>query len=421
VHYADDLKLRHGAFRLSRGRALREIGWSIVIVGVLTSGLTAWILIPSIGSTLSSNLTNYANGVATYISVEGGGEVLPQDTIIKISDIPGIQAIYHFATNATYFVVHNFTTNLGGRQHVVPLARFGVSSAIVGGSNGFPPNLLELAAGRAPGNEAAFAFEPYLRNSNPPQTDVTLGGTQEVGVGCLNCANITIAGSYFNATAVGEVAVNPLFSDVALFWNSTFMQEHLGPQLYEQEWGGSRSNYLVVKVDNVADVSRVGMAISQLLSPPFQANYDQVFAQDTQSFVTQTAPLYEILGLVSLVAVIAITFLVSHLVAGKRSWEAGMLLTQGWTWSEIFTFYSYYFLILSSISFAFASLVSVVASRLFTSTYSIFAQQVTVTAAADPFYVTTGFALAVLMAPFASWTAVRRLKRMGLDGILREY
>lgn len=417
---ASDCVLTSRVFRLSACRTLREVGWSVVIIGILTSGLTAWILIPSIGSTLSSNLTSYANGVATYISVEGGG-ALPQGTISKISSIPGVQAVHPFVVNATYFVVRNYTTTLGGTKHVVPLARFGVYSAVFGGPNGFPPDLLALSAGRSPGNEPAFAFEPYLKSANPPQTDVRLGRGHEVVVGCLRCANITTIGSYFNATAVGEVAINPLFSDVAVLWNSTFMMQHLGPQLYQQEWGGNRSNYLIVKVDKVADVSGVGSAISQILSPPFQSHYDQVFAQDTQSFVTQTAPLYEIVGLLSLVAVIAITFLVSQLVASKRSWEAGMLLTQGWRWKELYSLYSYYFLILSLVSFALASIISIAASHFFTSTYYIFAQEVTVTAAADPFYLGTGLLLAGLMSLFASWTVVRRLKRMGLDGILREY
>ena len=409
--------------KLSVGRAARELGWSVLVVGVITSGLTAWILVPSVGSTLSSNLTSYANGAATYISVEGGGEVIPKTTMNEISSIPGVQYAYPFVLNETYFVVRNFNTTFGtGHWHIVPLARFGVPSAITGGPNGFPPSLLALSEGASPGNEPVFAFEPYLESQSPPQTDVHLGVAQEVVVGCRVCANSSTVGSYFNATAVGEVAVNPLFSDIALFWNSTFMMNHLGPQLYNEEWGGgNQSNYLIVKVDNVADVSRVGSAISQLLTPPFQANYDQVFAQDTQSFVTQTAPLYEIVGLVSLVAVIVITFLVSHLVAGKRSWEAGMLLTQVWTWREIFSLYSYYFLILSLISFAIASVVSVVASQLFTSTYYVFAEKVSVTAAADPFYVGTGLLLAFLMSFFASWTVVRRLKRMKLDGILRSY
>jgi hypothetical protein len=397
------------------------VGWSIVIIGVLTSGLTAWILIPSIGATLSSNLTNYANGVGTYISVEGSGAVIPQDTINQINSIPGVQVVYPFVVNMTYFVVHNFTTSLGGQEHVVPLARFGVYSTVIGGPNGFPPSLLAMAGGRSPRNEPEFAFEPYLENANPPQTDVSLGVAREVVIGCRNCVNITTVGSYFNATAVGEVAFNSLFSDIALFWNSTFMMNHLGPQLYRQEWGGNGSNYLIIKVDNVADVTKVGNTISELLSPPFQASYDQVFAQDTESFVTQTAPLYEILGLVSLIAVIAITFLVSHLVASKRSWESGMLLTQGWTWRELFSIYSYYFLILSLASFALASGISVVASQFFSSTYYVFAQKVTVTAAADPFFVAAGLGLAILMSFFASWTVVRRLKRMKLDGILREY
>ena len=86
------------------------MGWSILVVGVLTSGLTAWILVPSVGSTLSSNLNTYANVVATYISVEGGGGVIPQPMINEISSIPGVQYVYPFVSNETYFVVRNFNT-----------------------------------------------------------------------------------------------------------------------------------------------------------------------------------------------------------------------------------------------------------------------------------------------------------------------
>lgn len=149
--------------RLSTSRALREVGWSVVIVGVLTSGLTAWILIPSIGSTLSSNLTTYANGVGTYISVEGSGGVIPQSTIRNISAIPGVQEVYPFVVNGTYFVVHNFNTTLGtGQWHVIPLASFGVSSVLVGGPGGFPPALLTLSSGKAPGNEPVFRLRTLL-------------------------------------------------------------------------------------------------------------------------------------------------------------------------------------------------------------------------------------------------------------------
>jgi predicted lysophospholipase L1 biosynthesis ABC-type transport system permease subunit len=219
------------------------------------------------------------------------------------------------------------------------------------------------------------------------------------------------------------IAANPLYSEVAVMWNSTFMMDTLGPRAFNQTFGAGQTNYLIVKVDNVSDVSVVASQLNEILKsyPPFQLFYDQAFAQNAESYVTQVAPLYQVFGLLSLIAVVVVTFLVSQLVAGKRSWEAGMLLTQGWSWNKITSNYFYYFLLLSLASFSLAAVVSIGLGNFFTATYLVYAQKVTLNASADPFYIATGLLLAILIPFFASLTVIRRLKRMGLDKILREY
>jgi ABC-type lipoprotein release transport system permease subunit len=416
-------------------RATRELGLSMIVLGVFTSGFSAWIMIPSIGTSLQANLISYANGVATYMAVQPNAgcestkcySTIPQEAIRAISSVQGVQAVYPFAINSTYFVARNFSTVQNGQTIVIPRARFGVTSAVFGGSDSFPPAVLSLSAGRLPGNESSFVYQSYVPTESnfPQQVQIGMNKTSEVVIGCFRCptGNITTVGPYFNATGAGTISSNYLFDGVAVMWNSTFMLNLLGPKDYNETFGPAQANYMIVKVDNVADVPSVAAELGSILKsyPPYQLYYDQAFAENAESFVTQAAPLYQALGLISLVAVVAVTFFISHLAAGKRSWEAGVLLTQGWGWGRITLLHAIYFLFLSLISFAVAAVVSLVVSPLFTANYVVYGQSVSLTASADPFYLITGLALALLTPIFATWTMIKRLKRTGLDKILREY
>ncbi len=417
-------KQRHDSVDLAWKRVFREAGWSLVIVVVLTSGLVAWILIPSVATSLETGVDAYSNGVGTYIVVNTGGgrcvpafggcaSLLPQNVTDAIARIPGVEKTYPIILNLTTLYVRNSTGQVTMYE--------GETSALLGGPKGFPPSLLVLAAGRYPSNAPEFDI-----NRAP---NVQLNATEEVDIACQFClhpaqshGNVT---DPFEATAVGSLALNPLFANVFILWNSTLMLHKLGPTLYRQTWDGNGSNYIIVKVDSVADVPRVANATQQLIQPPqyglFTVVYNQALSQSLQSLTSQTAPLYELIGAVSLIAVAGVSFLVSLLIARRRDWEAGVYLTQGWSWREVYTLYSAYFLFLSLASFAIAALLSTFASRYFTATYNVYGTFTTFTAAVVPLYLISGLAFAIVLAFLSSYIIVRRQKRMGLDDIVREY
>jgi hypothetical protein len=419
----------HDVFDLAWKRVVREIGWSLVIILLLTSGLVAWILVPSVASSLESGVSGYANGAGTYIVVNTSGgrcvpifggcaTLLPANVTEKIAGLPGVER--------TYLTILNITTYYGRNSTGQVNLYEGETSGLIGGAKGFPPSLIVLAAGREPRDAPEFLA---VGTSGGFAQPVPLNGTAEVDIACQFCmhgpfshGNVT---GPFIATEVGQTALNPLFSSVFILWNSTFMQQKLGPTLFQETWESNGSNYVILKVDNVADVPRVANETEQLIQAPqyglFGVIYDQALSQSLQSLTTQTAPLYQLIGIVSLVAVTGVSFLVAHLIAGRRDWEAGVYLTQGWRWRELYTLYSVYFLILSLVSFLVATIVSYFVVRYFTATYDIFGTSVTFTASVVPLYLLSGLAFAFVLAFFASYTIVRRQRRMGLDNIVREY
>jgi hypothetical protein len=417
-------KQTHDPLDLAWKRVFREAGWSIVIVVVLTSGLVAWILIPSVASSLEAGVSAYSNSVGTYVVVNTGGDrcvpafggcasLLPQNVTDAIARIPGVEKTYPIILNLTTL----YARNSAGQVTMYE----GETSALLGGPKGFPPSLLVLAAGRYPSNVPEFDI-----NRAP---SIQLNATEEVDIACQFClhpaqshGNVT---DPFEAIAVGSLALNPLFVNVFVLWNSTFMLHKLGPTLYRQTWEGNGSNYIIVKVDNVANVPRVVNATEQLIQAPqyglFTVVYNQALSQSLQSLTTQTAPLYELIGAVSLVAVAGVSFLVTQLIARKRDWETGVYLTQGWSWREVYVLYAAYFLFLSLISFAIAALLSALSSQYFTATYNVYGTFTTFTASVVPLYLLSGLAFAIALAFFASYIVIRRQRRVGLDNIVREY
>lgn len=424
---------KHDVSDLAWRRVLRERGWSLIIITVLSSGLIAWILIPSVASSLESGVSGYSNGVGTYFVVNTSGtkcnsfleycaKVLPLNLTDRIATIPGVQKTYPIILNGTN--LFGTTTEISNGQNTTLNYDVTEQAVLIGGPRGFPPSLVALETGRLPGNESTFDMNPDL--TSPYALDTTfLNESRPVAISCFQCLNPNEVSTRFNATAVGELALSPILSGIGIIWNSTFMQQRLGPTLFKQTWEGNGSNYVIVKVDNVANLPGVVNATEALIQAPqygdFGVMYDQALMQSLQSLTTQTAPLYQIIGVISLIAVAGVTFLVSQLIAGRRDWEAGVYLTQGWSWREVYLLYSIYFLVLSVASFAIAAVTSFFASQYFTATYIIFGTSVTFTASVVPRYLVSGLVFAFALAFFSSYTIVRRQKRMGLDGIVREY
>ena len=393
----------------------RDISWTLLVVLILTAGLTAWILIPSVAGSLRNGLESYANNISTFLVVENScrlnGTVagwLPQ-----IQSLVGVQSVYPITLNYTY-ILSRFQTIVGGVPTTMTIVE-GIQSAVIGGSMGFPSQLLLFSWGVAPKeNESSFILNDNRLSS------VNVTGINQVKIGSSDWTGS--GGVKFNATVAGISALNPLTAQVSLLWNSIFLRQKLGWQLYNATFGGP-PNFLIVKVDKIDNVERVAGQVGQILQNNrcFSVAYDQATLLALQSLQTQSLPLYAILQFGSLATTTAIIFLVSYLASSRRKWEAGLLITQGWSWGRYSRFVIYYYSALALASAALSVLLALVLERFFLYQYNLSGSVLKIPTSVDLFFVATTFPIALAVCAGGSLISASRLKSLGLDRILREY
>src|SRR3989304_845705 len=81
--------------------------WSLAFVGLLTIGLTTWLVVPSISASLQTGFSSYGKSVATYMFVYNTGSDnyqyrIPANVNDEISAISGVQEVYPIVANWTY-------------------------------------------------------------------------------------------------------------------------------------------------------------------------------------------------------------------------------------------------------------------------------------------------------------------------------
>ena len=408
--------------KLAKDKVMGEAAWSVVIVAIMTTGLTGWIVIPAIGSSLESGISNYANTTGTYIIVSFNGNPLSQQTTLPssvidgISGIAGVQTAYPVDVNFTTFDFPNYTQPPppGGGVSIKG-AYASMQSAVIGGPYGFPSSLIGLVAGRLPNiNEPGFVVNsPSLMNLNNQGHPFAVGDR----------ANVSIAGVNITAFAVGVNAYNPLIGDSVLaLWNRAYFQSTLGQSRYNQTFGVG-ANLLIVKVNSVEQVTAVASSISNSLKdyPDYTVTYDQATANNLASIESSTAPLYSLIGFVSAGSTVAAVFLVSFLAANRRGWEAGLLIALGWRWERITRFYLVYFLILASISLVLSIFASFVLLQDINLTYKVFGTVLVVRASLALGNLMSAAAIAAGTAVTAAAITKWRLERIGMDKLLREF
>ncbi len=327
---------------LAKKKAFGEAAFSALIVAIMVAGLTGWIVIPAIGASLESGLSGYANTTGTYVIVSFNGNplsqqsTLPSSVVDEISTIAGIQAVYPVDVNFTMFRFPNYTQPPPPGEGVsIKGANQFVQSAVIGGPYGFPSSLIGLVSGRLPNtNEPGFVVtSPSLLNLNNQGHPFAVGDN----------ASVSIAGVNFTALAVGVNAYNPLIGDSVLaLWNPAFFQSTIGRSLYNQTFGVG-ANLLIVKVNSVGQVAAAANSITNSLSayPDYRVTYDQATVNNLVSVESGTAPLYELIGVVSVGSSMTAVLFVSFLAANRRGWETGLLLTVGWDWNKITSSYSH--------------------------------------------------------------------------------
>ena len=415
--------------RIVSRKITREFAWTAANLAMMTAGMTAWIIIPSIGYSLESSLGTYGNNVATYIVVNNSGQgtyPLPDNLTKSVKLVPGVETVYPVATNETWFVYKNVTEIGNGGPHTFPGEITGYLSAVIGGAKGYPVELVPLSSGRLPNSDGEFISTglplELLSNtspSNPPKPG-SIGSIFHVFLG----ADPDRPVGNFSAILVGIEKVNPILSmNVQILWNSSLIEQKLGPVAYGQTFG--QTNLLIIKVDSVSHVKSVANQTQRLLSsyPPLQgyrASYDETAIDNFLSVQSGTAPLYQILGIVSLLSATSVVVLITYLSFGKRKWEIGLFVTQGWTWGKVSKYYLSYFMSLALIAYTISVVLSFVLSRFAIYNYQLFASQLTVVASPQPVFLVSALPLALVISSMGPYLLVRKSRRVGLDNILRE-
>ena len=387
-------------------------------MGIIASTLSSFIVLASASSSLQYGLQNYVNQFAPWIVVTpegpcqlpGCAKTLPFSVINNISSLAGVQNVYPMVLFVVWEVHHNQSIILNGQPKVLTL-NIGSRSAVVGGSGGFPSILLDITNGSFPqGTESGFV---NVAGYSPPLSNYSKF------ISALR--NDTPLSNMFNATVTGVLAMNPLFNEFQLLWNSSFIRYELGNTTYNRLFGGE-PNYVIIKVDSINDVANVVNQVDDIINPypRFIVLYNQALIDSLLSFQSQTAPLYYALDIIALIAAIAVTALLANVSSGRRIWEAGLFIAQGWLWNNVYRLYYFYFLIISISGFALSLITSIIISHLLVFRYTVYGTTLPIQLIISPIFVSIAFILAIAIPFLASYIALRKFRR-NIDRMLAEY
>jgi len=397
----------------------RDISWTFLIILILTAGLTSWILIPSTSASLRNAIRSYAENISTFIVVQQSqyplgltGNPDLAGFVPMIESSAGVESVNPITLNYT-FIRMMLQLAIGGQ---VKLANVTAAflSAVTGGNNAFPTRLVSLTSGHFPQDDDSS----FVLNDNRLviPTDKTL--QVEIGSKDFNGTQ----GVKFNATVAGVTALNPLTAEASLLWNSTYLEQRLGSQLYNSTFGGY-PNFLIIKSDTISDVQGIVDHVRQILgqNSGYTVTYDQTTLIALQSLESQSEPLFALEQYLSIAIAATIVFLVSYLAGSHRKWEPGLLLTQGWNWNRYSRLMLNYYSAMAMVSSAFGVGIAFIIARYLPYQYNLSGNALKISVSLDPILTATAFPIGLAVCTTASILSIWRLKRLGLDRILREY
>ena len=412
----------------------RERIWSFAVVGLLAVGLVTWMIIPSISASLQAGLSSYSNNVSTYMFVYDTGRDhfsyrFPLEVSDKITSIPGVQKVFPIIDNITQFIDNStvFTlangTRIGAKGMII-----GYQSAVIGGQGGFPQSLITLSAGKLPENEAGFVFNGVA------STDFALNVTRTALLPVSTFNQEAKSSSYvdpqtsneyirINATAMGQMPYNPMLQQIMVLWSSSFLQQKLGATDYNHTFGGEGANFFIVKAQNIQQVEQIAGKLQSIFAnySGYSVIYDQAVVKSELSFQSGSSLLYLAIGVTCMFAVISIIFIITYVFISRRSWETGLLLSQGWNWRRITNLYISYYLTLGLVAIAISVPSSLLAASRFSLSFQAYDNTLTIPMVINPYLIASGTAICLLISALAAYFAIHRMRKMGLDNLLREF
>jgi len=408
-------------------RMRKERIWSLAIIGLLIVGLTAWIIVPSISASLQEGLSSYSNSIATYMFVYNTGEDgfksrISENVTNDIISVEGVQEVYPILINFSSFIENGNMTNLPKGAIVM------VESAVIGGHGGFPQSLIVISEGKLPENEAGFLTNGVASGTfsmNTTYTAIFELSSEDERPNSTDLYKDFLGREYvqFNATAVGKMPYNPILQQVYILWNSTFLRQKLGDQLYDQTFGGEGGTLFIVKAEDINQVKTIASKIASIFDNylGYSVVYDQATVAAQLSFQSGSGILFNLIGITSLFSVVSMVFLITYLFSGRRSWEAGLLVTQGWSWRRVTKLFFYYYIVLGIISVAISTVISLIIASQIGYSFQVYGNTLTVAILISPYMLASGIVIALLVSGVVAYFALWRMKKIGLDNLLREY
>lgn len=397
----------------------RERIFSFAMIGLLCVGITVWMIVPSISSSLQNGFTAYADNTATYIVVQntaGYTYRMPQSLVNKVRDINGVAIVFPIVRNITWLLDQPMQAGCQpGPQCLNITANVGIPSAVVGGGSGYPPVLLSITSGGLPHEAQEFIINDITNG------ELKMNHTYPIGFSTPSLNN-SASSFLFNATAVGANVYTPLLNQVPLLWNSTLLRDHVGSQIYNQTFGGYGANFLIIKAQNPRAVQGVAVRLNEILgNQSYQVEYDQAAIQNFLSFQGQSGFLYSLVGVISLGMVISLVFLLIDVATRRRKWEIGLLVTQGWSWRLVAKLFFEYYCVLGLISYIVSFVVSFFATRFLVFRYQVFSNVLSIPVTLNPNVLVSGLLITILLAAGGTFFVVWRMRKTGLDSILSEF
>ncbi|MFQ5950665.1 MAG: FtsX-like permease family protein, partial [Candidatus Geothermarchaeales archaeon] len=135
----------------------------------------------------------------------------------------------------------------------------------------------------------------------------------------------------------------------------------------------------------------------------------------------QTQPLYRAIGFASVGATLAVTLFATYVGFRKRSWEIGLLLSQGWRWLSVFYLYFTYFAIIALLSGVISILLSNFLSGYVSFSYEVYGDTLFVNPSLSGVHMLSAIPVALSIGFLSVYLLVWRSRKLGVEGILRKY
>lgn len=409
----------------------KERIWSIALIGLLTIGLMSWMVIPSVSSSLQKGFSVYGDNTGTYIFAYDSGNFtsrVPENVVDQIREIPHVSIVYPVIDNYTTFFDAQFGLTLANGTRISIPGVMSRESAVIGGQDGFSEALIGISDGRLPKQgELSYIINGVNAESSLSNIPAPVGFPEPLPSSAKGESYFdSVSGKTyvrFNATEVGVMTYNPMLQEISILWDRTSLQQQLGDVLYNQTFGGNGANYFIVKADDINNVKEVATSLQSIFKSysSYRVIYDEATLNAQQSFESGSNILYQLIGITALVSVVSLVFLATYMFSGKRSWESGLLITQGWSWKKVTALFSSYYLIIGVISLLLSIPLSVFVGNYSAVSFQVYANTLTIPISVNLYYMVSSVAIAFIVSLIAANFAAWRMKKLGLDNLLREY